>query len=244
MSEPKRSVYSGTPPSGPGIFLSLSKITNNKLLSDDLFNKWYNEVHLVDVLATGAVTRAYRYRNKNPEAERPYLALYICPDMSAIAGEKVKNIPMHSDLLPDGKSIHELVNFDTRFYSTTQEFVKKELNQQDLFPVLMLAGMQPKDGAAEDMDKWYREEHLEQMSLEPGWKRAVRYSLIFQVKNENDPTGTEDAASFLTLYEFGDGNKLGMNVEPLDPMTDWTKRVIGNTEKIEMGIYTQIKALP
>jgi hypothetical protein len=108
----------------------------------------------------------------------------------------------------------------------------------------MLAGMQPKEGTGEDMDNWYRQEHLEQMSGEPGWKRANRYELIFQVKNENDSAVTEDAASFLTLYEFGEGNKLGINVETLDPMTDWTKKVIGNTGKIEMGIYTLLKSLP
>jgi hypothetical protein len=118
------------------------------------------------------------------------------------------------------------------------------LTMIELYPILMLAGMQPRVGTTDDMDKWYREEHLEQMSLEPGWKRANRYSLIFQVKRENDSTITEDAASFLTLYEFGQANKLGMNVEALDPMTDWTKKVIANTDKIETGIYTLIKSLP
>lgn len=132
MSESQRTAYSGPPPSGSGIFLSLSKITNHELLSDELFNKWYDEVHLRDVLATGKITRAYRFRNKSPDAERPYLALYICPDMSCIAGEEVKNIPMHSDLLPQGKSIHDLANFDTRFYNTTQEFVKEQLNHPSM----------------------------------------------------------------------------------------------------------------
>jgi hypothetical protein len=50
--------------------------------------------------------------------------------MSAITGEKVKDIPVHSDILPQGKSIHELANFDTRFYKLTQEFAREELNQQ------------------------------------------------------------------------------------------------------------------
>lgn len=109
----------------------------------------------------------------------------------------------------------------------------------------MLAGMQPKQGTDKDMDDWYREEHLEQMSLEPGFKRGVRYSLIFQVKNKTDTTTvTEDAPSFLTLYEFDDSNNLGMNVAPLDPMTDWTRKVMTNSDRIETGIYTQFKTLP
>ena len=104
----------------------------------------------------------------------------------------------------------------------------------DLFSVVMLAGMQPKEGTADDMDAWYREEHIDQMyELEPGLKRATRYSLIFSVMKG------EQAPSFLTVYEFDQSNKLGMDVQALDPMTEWTKKVIGNSSKIEAGIYTK-----
>jgi hypothetical protein len=123
-----RLAYSGAPPSGPGIFLSLSKITD-KNLSDDVFNRWYNEVHIRDVLNTGCITKAYRFKDKNPNAERPYAALYVCPDMSCIGGEKMKSIPMTSDMLPGGKNCHGLASFDTRFYSTTQ-VIMKESNVQ------------------------------------------------------------------------------------------------------------------
>lgn len=99
----------------------------------------------------------------------------------------------------------------------------------------MLAGMQPKEGTADDMDAWYREEHIDQMyELEPGLKRATRYSLIFSV------LPGDQAPSFLTVYEFDDNNKLGQDVQALDPMTDWTKKVIGNSSKVEAAIYTSI----
>ncbi len=129
MSGPQRTAYSGTPPSGPGIFLSLSNITDHELLSDDLSNKSYNQVHIRDVYATGAIAKAYRFRNKNPDAECPYIVVYICPDMLVIPEDKVKWIPMHSNILPQGKSIHELANFDTRVYKMTQEFVKDDPGQ-------------------------------------------------------------------------------------------------------------------
>ena len=131
MSAAERLGYSGAPPTGPGIWVSLSKITDDSL-SDELFNKWYNEVHVRDVLNTGLITKAYRFKNKNPKADRPYLAIYICPDMSVLGGEKMKSIPMTSDLLPAGKSCHDLASFDTRFYSTTQEILKEEIKQKGL----------------------------------------------------------------------------------------------------------------
>lgn len=41
--------------------------------------------------------------------------------------------------------------------------------------MIMLAGMEPREGTADDMDAWYREEHINQMyELEPGLKRATR----------------------------------------------------------------------
>jgi hypothetical protein len=99
----------------------------------------------------------------------------------------------------------------------------------------MLAGMQPVEGTAEDMDAWYREEHIDQMyELEPGLKRATRCSLIFSV------LPGDQAPKFLTVYEFDGSNKLGQDVQALEPMTDWTKKVIGNCDKIEAAIYTSI----
>jgi hypothetical protein len=100
--------------------------------------------------------------------------------------------------------------------------------------------MEPGDGQAGDLDRWYREEHLEQMSREPGWRRARRYNLVFQVKNKNAPAA-DDAPSFLALYDFDEPAKqLGTEVKPLDPMTDWTKKCMANAKKIEAGIYHRI----
>lgn len=100
--------------------------------------------------------------------------------------------------------------------------------------------MEPGDGQADDLDGWYREEHLKQMSHEPGWRRSRRYKLTFQVKNKNRPSA-EDAPSSLALYDFDESaTQLGTEVKPLDPMTDWTKKCIANSKKIEAGIYHRI----
>lgn len=54
----------------------------------------------------------------------------------------------------------------------------------------------------------------------------------------------EQAPSLLTVYEFDESNKLGVDVQALDPMTDSTKKVIGNSSKIEAGIYTKFGSFP
>jgi hypothetical protein len=41
------------------------------------FNKWYNEVHIPDVVGTGSYYHATRYENTNPKpGEARYLAIY------------------------------------------------------------------------------------------------------------------------------------------------------------------------
>lgn len=106
--------------SGPGIIVSASYILKPDLLSDDLFNKWYNEAHVPDVIATGGVPRAARFRNANPEAKNQYMCIYELPDLAIVTSEAFKKIPMTHDMLPDGADIHNLANFDTRFYELVQ----------------------------------------------------------------------------------------------------------------------------
>jgi hypothetical protein len=92
----------------------------------------------------------------------------------------------------------------------------------------------PTPEMAADLDAWYREEHLDQMSKEPGWRRSRRYNLLFNIGS------TENVPSYLALYEFEEKAKLGTQVQPLDPMTDWTKKCMQEAQKIEAGVYRKI----
>jgi hypothetical protein len=129
MAEIVRERYTGPQLSGPGIILSASHITKPDQLSDETFNKWYNEVHIRDVLATGGVPNATRFRHADPKAAIPYLAVYTVPDLAIIHSEKFRSIPMRHPMLPNGGNIHEFANFDTRFYQLIQ--TDPETKQQD-----------------------------------------------------------------------------------------------------------------
>ena len=50
----------------------------------------------------------------------------------------------------------------------------------------------------------------------------------------------DDAPSFLALHEFDEGNKLGKDVVPLDPLTDWTKRVIDAAQTVDGAVYHKV----
>lgn len=103
-----------------------------------------------------------------------------------------------------------------------------------------MAAMEPKEGGAADLDAWYREEHNEQMSKEPGWKRSTRFKLLYEHKNEQP--SDRGWFTFLALHEFGEGHQLGKEVVPLEPMSDWTKRVMGECKAIDAAIYNKVKS--
>lgn len=98
--------------------------------------------------------------------------------------------------------------------------------------------MQPASGDEADLDAWYREEHNQQMSKQPGWKRTTRFNLLFQMRNDGNPPRGLD---FLAIHEFGDGHKIGKDVEPLEPMTDWTKRCMSECKAIDAAVYHKVK---
>jgi hypothetical protein len=77
------------------------------------------------------------------------------------------------------------------------------------------------------------------MSLEPGWIRTKRYDLVFVPRNDGKSV---EAPSFLAIHEFGEGNKLGKDVEPLTPITDWTKRCMGEAKAIDAAIYQKVRS--
>ncbi|KAF2665012.1 hypothetical protein BT63DRAFT_464295 [Microthyrium microscopicum] len=228
------------PLSGPGILISASHIIKPSELSDEAFNKWYNEVHIPDVLATGGVSRATRFRNASSKATEKYLVIYEVDDLSVIASERFKNIPFKHKMLPGGGDIHDFVNMEIRFYKKIQTDPEGS-GQKEFYPALLWAGVGPGEGKEDDYDAYMRQEHLPQFRSEPGWRRSTRYKLAVHAKNPSkEGWGEGEATSYIALYEFDEGNKLGSEVQPLDPMTDWTKRIMAHAKKFELGIFHKI----
>lgn len=111
---------------GPGIIYTTSKIIQPKVLPDEKFNWWYENIHIPDMLASGVVSAAWRFKNLNPKSEIPYLAVYKIPDMAALQTPAFKSVRQAHESLPDGGPAHRYVNFDTRYYQLIQIFETEE----------------------------------------------------------------------------------------------------------------------
>ncbi|KAK4642977.1 hypothetical protein QC761_402130 [Podospora bellae-mahoneyi] len=106
----------------PGIIVVHSRPLS-PLLPPIVFQTWYENIHIPDVLATGHVSSAARYRLTSPEANNsmPFLAVYHLPDMNWLRQDNCQfwKIPLHSKILPgDNSSILDVAEFKTEFYET------------------------------------------------------------------------------------------------------------------------------
>lgn len=84
-----------------------SKIRPGVELSPSVFRKWYEEVHIRDLLETPGVGTVFRYVNATAADEAqfpgfPYLAVYPEVSREWLLSETCEflKVPLHSDLLP------------------------------------------------------------------------------------------------------------------------------------------------
>ncbi|KAL6703219.1 hypothetical protein ACN47E_010081 [Coniothyrium glycines] len=189
--------------------------------------------------ASATISSAHFYKAVNSAYGKRYLVVYRVPDVSA-AGGVLKDL--HAGLEEEGKICwgeggSEGVEWDGRVFGVTQVCQGEAYDVDVAFPTLMLALMQPGAEGAQDLEKWYREEHNQQMSEQPGWKRTTRYSLIEQA-SASGVVGPE--LSFLAMHEFGQGHRLGTEVEALQPVSGWTERVLRDAVGIDAAIYDRV----
>ena len=114
-------------PPTPGLLLIQARISAPDVLTPDVFEEWYNTVHVRDIMATGEVTAAVRYRAAAGAgaAEKglgglPYMALYPTRDTARIASAKESTVwrcPLHSDVLPhESKFIMDVAAFEAKVF--------------------------------------------------------------------------------------------------------------------------------
>lgn len=108
-------------------------------------------------------------------------------------------------------------------------------------PTIIVEMIQPEKGGEANLEAWYREEHNQQRSGEPGWRRTARFSLLTQYANGKKSMDGE--MSSLAIHEYMEGHTLGKDVKVLEPESDWTKKVMGNAEAVDSAIYNKVRDL-
>ncbi|KAF2112091.1 hypothetical protein BDV96DRAFT_649452 [Lophiotrema nucula] len=243
MSNPNRTAYTGPPLKGPGIMWVNS--VPKPPLSDEAFNRWYEEVHIPDIIraksGNDGCIAAWRFKCQDPARRRPYLALYSVPDISFVQSPEFGRISQYHHSLPEGGPSQKFVDFDTRFYQRVQVFEKPEMGiAPGIGKVVKSTAMQPGPGMEEEFNRWYTEEHLEQVSHMSGWRRSTRFELVFKVQSRDDPS-QEPAPKYLAIHEFEEGTKVQRMRK--EEWTEWTKNMVDGASKIDEGTFDYLWGL-
>ena len=91
----------------------------------------------------------------------------------------------------------------------------------------------PKESTDEDFDKWYREEHLADLSKCPGYVRSRRFKSVPGVP------GAEEAPEYIAFHEF-EGEELPMEKLIETTKTEWSRKHMENVRKNETTVWKKI----
>ncbi|CAM1509559.1 Fc.00g032980.m01.CDS01 [Cosmosporella sp. VM-42] len=204
MANPNRTDYEGPPLSGPGILWINSKVTDPAHLPVEAFNRWYEEVHIPDIIGAkpGGVLASWRYKCGDSDRPAPFLAVYKVPDMGFLQSKEFKSIPMVHPTLPGHGPIHRFADFDARFLAHVETW-KSDKALDERTSMLISEAIEPVEGMTDNFNDWYRSNYITAISKFPGWRRTSRFRLVFKKENKDDSGGTEKTTpTLLTLHEF------------------------------------------
>ena len=147
-----------------------ARITDNAL-KPDVFNKWYSDVHVRDMVTNNFATLAFRFANITAGAAQPanpanftsashYLALYKVPDINFLTAtpNAMSRLPLNHESLPDkSKPVTTWSAWTFTYWTPIQTFEGKSKATTRPKYVVM-AKMEPAEGGDDELDQWYRKQ--------------------------------------------------------------------------------------
>ena len=110
---------------------------------------------------------------------------------------------------------------------------------------IVMVAIEPASGQDDDVDAWYRREHLGMLSTSPLFLRCRRYTRIPDPSSP-EPDGIQEdgltgTAKFLAVHYYTSVQELfdhSLTKGPLVDETAWTRRVMDNAKSVERTIWT------
>lgn len=93
---------------------------------------------------------------------------------------------------------------------------------------MTIAAIEPKLGGDDDLEDWYRCQHLDMLSMVPGYRRGTRYKLLSSMRD-----GTP---RYLALHEFESAELPADEIE-CTTKTEWSKNILGSALQFERELW-------
>jgi pimeloyl-ACP methyl ester carboxylesterase len=204
-------------------------------LPESQFHDWYNNEHGPTRLRLPFITNGFRYRASDlagaagSEAKPEWMACYDITDMAELTRDaylRLRDQPVKSkreaDTMAQIKVDRKLFDFVEGRESEKFKVLEK-VECEGEGNVVVAIFVRPGEIAKEELDSWYREEHMEMISKVPGWLRTRRY--------ETSSIDPKAPVEYLALHEYAPENGLGGAEFKAAVSTEWAKKVLGKAQK-------------
>jgi len=204
-------------------------------LAESQFHDWYNNEHGPTRLRLPFVTNGFRYRASDLEGSAPsetkpeWMALYDITDMAELTKDqylRLRDQPVKSkreaETMAQIKVDRKLYDFVESRESESFKVLEKVENEGE-GNVMVSVFFSAESVSREEVDKWYREEHMDLLSKVPGWLRTRRY-----VTSSIDPKAPVE---YLAVHEYAPTNGLGGAEFKAATSTEWSQQIMAKTEK-------------
>lgn len=133
---------------------------------------------------------------------------------------------------------NQVLNWSLSTYELTQSYQPWRSRHQT-GQCLVSVSIEPSLGQDDDVDAWYRKEHLGMLSSKALFLRCNRYERFIDVLDENRSNSA--TAKFLALHEYTSVQDLfdhSVQKGQLVEETEWARRVLDNAKSVERTIWT------
>ena len=201
----------------------------NPSLPETQFHDWYNNEHGPTRLRLPFVNNGFRYRGSDIEAgagspEKPeWMAIYDVTDMEELTKDaylRLRDPPVKSQRETDTM---KQIKMDRKLYDyiegrESKDFKKLEdVQNEGQGNVMVVVALDVYPDKKAELEKWYREEHIELLSRVPGWLRSRRF-----VTSSID---SEAPIEYLAIHEYAPKNGLGGPEFKSATTTEWNEEI-------------------
>ncbi|KAJ7091341.1 hypothetical protein B0H15DRAFT_229218 [Mycena belliarum] len=129
-----------------------------------------------------------------------------------------------------------LSKLGSRSYVHNGTFTGTETTSEDLpTKYVWVVSLEVASEGEDDLDRWYKEEHMDLLSKVPGWKRGRRYRLV----DFDQRGGLSEApvCKHLTLHEFDNKDFMATPEFKRATSTEWQARVLAKFVRKEVRLF-------
>jgi len=143
--------------SGPGIMQSFVNIKHHTGITEDTLEQWFDDVYVPNVLQTGIVKSASRWKAADTAYDKQWMILYEVDDLGLVQSGGLKKVPRTSTMFPTDGPVDNFIELESRVLSLEQNYGSaREIHCTDQVTTVIYANMQPAPGGEADLDAWYK----------------------------------------------------------------------------------------